>query len=90
MDRFEQIIAIRRALRDIKFSNNIPVAKGNKPVPVQEAENIKKNGDPEAFVIPDPSEGEDEQTFISRCISDIIDEYGQEQASAICYGQWEK
>lgn len=160
MDRFEQIISLRRQLRDIKFSNDIPVAKGNKPVPVQEAENIKKNGDAidfadypwdqciadqlktygdksiaeavcgaikaqnmnitpnpcwdgyepiglkddgtpncvpikeeqskEKFVIPDPSEGEDEQTYISRCISSIIDEYGQEQAVAICYGQWQK
>jgi hypothetical protein len=43
----------------------------------------------EGFPIPSPS-GEDEQTFISRCISKLIDEYGQEQAAAICYSQWEK
>jgi hypothetical protein len=42
----------------------------------------------EGFPIPSPSGGEDEQTFISRCISEIIDEYGQEQAAAICYSKW--
>lgn len=47
---------------------------------------IKKEG----FPIPSPEKDEDEQKYISRCISDIIDEYGQEQSSAICYGQWEK
>lgn len=37
--------------------------------------------------IPKQNEGEDKDKFISRCISSIIDEYGQEQASAICYKQ---
>ena len=37
--------------------------------------------------IPKIKEGEDKDKFISRCISSIIDEYGQEQASAICYKQ---
>ena len=44
----------------------------------------------EKFVIPSPDSGEDEQTYISRCISSIVDEYGPEQASGICYSQWEK
>lgn len=44
----------------------------------------------ESFIIPKPESGEDEQTYISRCISAIIDEYGQEQASGICYSQWEQ
>ena len=43
----------------------------------------------EKFIIPVPESGEDEQTYISRCISSIIDEYGQEQSSGICYSQWE-
>ena len=51
-------------------------------VPV-EAKKVK-----EGFPIPSPSGSEDEQTFISRCISEIIDEYGQEQAAAICYSKW--
>lgn len=42
----------------------------------------------EGFPVPSPSGSEDEQTFISRCISEIIDEYGQEQSAAICYSKW--
>jgi hypothetical protein len=43
----------------------------------------------EDFVIPSPESGEEQDKYISRCISAIIDEYGQEQASAICYSKWE-
>lgn len=67
MDRFEQIINIRRALRDTY--------------------GVKKK---EGFPIPSPEKDEDQDKYISRCISDLIDEYGQEVASGICYGQWEK
>ena len=168
--KLEQIIKLRKEL----FKNEVPVAKGNKPVDVQEAENIKKNGNDQAqidladypwdqciadqidrgydeesannicgwikanyqtnfaesedglagacwpgyeaigtketedgrivpncvpvkeeqskeeFVIPSPEGGEDEQTFISRCISAIYDEYGQEQSAAICYSKWQE
>jgi hypothetical protein len=35
--------------------------------------------------IPKPSSGETEQEYVSRCIEAIYDEYGAEQASAICY-----
>lgn len=51
-----------------------------------DTQKIKKEG----FPVPSPESKEDEQTFISRCISEIIDEYGQEQAAGICYSQWEK
>ena len=44
----------------------------------------------EKFIIPLPEGGEDEQTYISRCVSAITDEYGQEQALGICYSTWEK
>jgi hypothetical protein len=44
----------------------------------------------EKFVIPTPESGEEEDKFISRCVSSIIDEYGQEQSLGICYGVWEK
>lgn len=37
--------------------------------------------------IPQRKQGEDEQTFISRCISEIAGEYDQQQAAAICYQQ---
>jgi hypothetical protein len=41
------------------------------------------------FVIPSPESGEEKDAYISRCISAIIDEYGQEQSAGICYGQWD-
>jgi hypothetical protein len=44
----------------------------------------------EGFPIPSPEGNEDQDTYISRCVSSIIDEYGQEQALGICYSQWEK
>lgn len=37
--------------------------------------------------IPSREKNEDKDKFVSRCISEIIDEYGQEQAAAICYGK---
>ena len=54
-------------------------------VPIKEEQSkVKKEG----FPVPSPGGSEDEQTFISRCISEIIDEYGQEQSAAICYSKW--
>jgi len=44
----------------------------------------------EKFVIPLPESGEEQDKYISRCVSSIIDEYGQEQALGICYSTWEK
>lgn len=44
----------------------------------------------EAFVIPSPESNEDKDKYVSRCISSIIDEYGQEQAAAICYAKWDE
>jgi hypothetical protein len=38
--------------------------------------------------IPKPKGGQTEQEYISECIPAIIDEYGQEQASAICYNTY--
>lgn len=35
--------------------------------------------------VPSREKNEDKDKFVSRCISEIIDEYGQEQAAAICY-----
>ena len=42
----------------------------------------------EGFPIPSPESDEEEEKYISRCVSSIIDEYGQEQAAAICYSKW--
>lgn len=38
--------------------------------------------------IPKPNSGEEESAFISRCISELYNEYGQEQSAGICYSQW--
>jgi hypothetical protein len=32
--------------------------------------------------------GETEQEYVSKCIPAVIDEYGQEQAAAICYSTY--
>jgi hypothetical protein len=40
--------------------------------------------------IPTPSAGQTEEEYIGECIPAIIDEYGQEQAAAICYATFEK
>ena len=46
---------------------------------------------PNEFVIPSPNSNEDEQSYISRCISDIGSEYDQEgQAYAVCKGKWDE
>jgi hypothetical protein len=47
---------------------------------------IKKEG----FPVPSPENNEEQDKYISRCIAAIIDEYGQEQALAICYDKWDK
>ena len=38
--------------------------------------------------IPKPKDGQSESEYVSECISAIYDEYGQEQASAICYNTY--
>jgi hypothetical protein len=121
--KLENIIKLKLTNFEIKY----PVAKGDKPVNVQEAENIKKkemiepnpcwegyeaigtkivdgrevpNCVPikenqskvkkEGFPIPSPS-GEDEDKYISECISAIIDEYPEEgQAYAVCKSKWDE
>jgi hypothetical protein len=50
---------------------------------------IKENQKKEEFVIPSPESGEEQDKYISRCVSSIIDEYGQEKGLGICYSQWE-
>lgn len=40
--------------------------------------------------IPSVKSGQSEQEYVSECISAIYDEYGQEQAAAICYSTYRK
>jgi hypothetical protein len=37
--------------------------------------------------IPKRNQGEQEQDYIGRCIKNLLDEYDQDQAAAICYQQ---
>ena len=109
MDRFEQIIAIRRQLFALdKKKTNMEekemenpcqsgyIAYGTKekdgrtvPNCVPDPEQMNKIVK-EGFPIPSPEGNEDENTFIGRCVSSIIDEYEQPVALGICYSQWEK
>ena len=38
--------------------------------------------------IPKPKGSETEEEYVSRCIGEIYDEYGQEQGAAICYNTY--
>ena len=38
--------------------------------------------------IPNPKSGETQSEFVSRCVSAIYDEYGEEQSLGICYSTW--
>jgi hypothetical protein len=103
--RIDQLIKIRREIFDNKKSNEPsmdpnPCWEGYEPygtkeldgktvpncVPKKEEQRTVKEG----FPIPSPEGNEEQDKFISRCIAAIIDEYGQEQASAICYDKWDK
>ena len=101
--RFDMIRRIKLDLSDIKPNNFEPLEKGeNDPcweshvqvgtkivdgrevpncVPL-EAKKVK-----EGFPIPSPESGEDENTFISRCMKEIGGEYDQDQALGICYSK---
>ena len=104
--KIEQIIKIRKELFKANKPNKMeegdmenPCWEGYEPygtkildgrevpncVPV-EAKKVK-----EGFPIPSPNSSEDEQNYISRCISEISSEYDQEgQAYAICKGKWDE
>lgn len=55
-------------------------------VPIKEEQRTVKEG----FPIPSPSSDEEEDKYISRCISSISDEYDTNQAYAICKGKWDE
>lgn len=52
-------------------------------VPLEASKVVK-----EGFPVPSPESGEDEQTYVSRCMKEIGGEYEQKQALAICYSNW--
>ena len=55
-------------------------------VPIKEEQSKVKEG----FPIPSVEGNEDEDTYISRCISQISDEYDQDAAYAICKTKWDE
>ena len=100
MERFNQLIKIRKEMlasqmpkKKMEIEPN-PCWEGYEPI------GLKDDGSPncvpikaskEKFVIPGPSGDEDEQTYISRCISDISSEYDAEgQAYAVCKAKWDE
>jgi hypothetical protein len=100
----ENIIKLRFKLSDVKKPKKMAEDEGlegacwegYEPIGMKEKDGkmvpncvpIEANKVKEGFPIPSPSGDEDEQKYISRCISEIIDEYGQEQSAAICYSKW--
>lgn len=99
MDKFNQLIKLRKEMLASKMPSKKsmdiepnPCWDGYEPI------GLKDDGSPncvpikaskESFVIPAPSSGEDEQTYISRCISDIAAEYDAEgQAYAVCKAKY--
>ena len=99
--RIDQIIKIRKELFKIKNPLNMdiepnPCWDGYEPIGLKDDGSpncvpIKEEQSKEKFVIPSPNSNEDEQSYISRCISDIGSEYDQEgQAYAVCKGKWDE
>ena len=100
MERFNQLIQLRKELLASQMPKKAmditpnPCWDGYEPI------GLKDDGSPncvpvkaskESFVIPSPNADEDEQTYISRCISDISGEYDAEgQAYAVCKGKWDE
>ena len=100
----EQIVKLKFKISDIKKPKKMAEDEGlegacwegYEPIGMKEKDGkmvpncvpIEAGKVKEGFPIPSPDSNEEEDKYISRCISSIIDEYGQEQASAICYSQW--
>lgn len=97
----EQIINLKLNNFEIKLPKKLeiepnPCWEGYEPI------GLKDDGSPncvpikasivkEGFPIPSPSGDEDEQKYISRCISEIGSEYDAEgQAYAVCKAKWDE
>ena len=104
MDKYDMIRRIKLQLSGVKINkmeegDGLESAcwEGYEPIGTKELDGktvpncvpIKASKVKEGFPIPSPNSDEDEQAYVSRCISNIIDEYGQEQSAAICYSRWQ-
>ena len=104
MDKFDMIRRIKLQLSGVKINkmeegDGLESAcwEGYEPIGTKELDGktvpncvpIKASKVKEGFPIPSPNSEEKKEEYLSRCISNIIDEYGQEQSAAICYNRWE-
>lgn len=101
--KLEDIIKLKLNNFEIKLPKEMaedlpnPCWEGYEPAGMKEKDGqmvpncVPVKASKEDFVIPSPDAGEDEPTYISRCISDISAEYDQEgQAYAVCKGKWDE
>ena len=103
--KLEQIVNLKRNNFEIKLPKKMAEDEGlegacwegYEPIGMKEKDGkmvpncVPIKAKSEDFVIPSPEGGEDEPTYISRCISDISGEYDQEgQAYAVCKGKWDE
>ena len=104
MDKYEMIRRIKLQLSGVKINkmeegDGLESAcwDGYEPIGTKELDGktvpncvpIKASKVKEGFPIPSPNSEEQKEAYLSRCISNIIDEYGQEQSAAICYSRWQ-
>jgi hypothetical protein len=98
-DKFAMIRKIKLELSGIKPNKKMeiepnPCWSGYEPIGLKEDGSpncvpIKEEQSKQDFVIPSPEGGEDENTFISRCMGDLNTEFPDEsQRAAVCYKSW--
>ena len=99
---FRKLATIRLNLSKVKMADGPSLEEKNPCWEGYEPIGLKDDGSPncvpikeeqrkvkEGFPIPSP-ENEDEDKYISRCISEIIGEYPEEgQAYAVCKSKWD-
>ena len=100
MNRLEKIISLKLNNFEINYPEKKEMIEPNPCWEGYEPIGLKEDGSPncvpikmekivkEGFPIPSPSGSEDENTYISRCMSEISGEYEQDVALAICYSKW--
>jgi hypothetical protein len=98
-NRLEQIINLKLNNFEIKYPEKAaiepnPCWEGYEPIGLKDDGSpncvpIKEEQSKEKFVIPSPENNESKDVYIARCNAAISDEYGYEQANAICYSKWD-
>jgi hypothetical protein len=99
-ERFEMIRRIKLNLSEVK-PNKMEDGLENACWEGYEPIGLKDDGSPncvpveakkvkQGFPIPSPEGDEDENAYMSRCMSEIGGEYDQDQALAICYKKYQE